>query len=281
MLLSILIQGKNDNYGADTNGKGGVCQRLKLGLNKLADNINRLNKKDIEIVLCDWGSEKKIVTDLLTVKCPQLKCVYVSPEVGKKYSKEASYSISHAYNVAFRHSSGEYRIFWDSDCYIRYEDMVRLYEFVVLLKTSNIQDTFFWGSRYHVPRSIWNECKDFQEIDNFFINGDISEFRHDKINLDRFDGRAMALLLHKDMGYDSTCWWEELPYWGWQDIEIHHRLASRYRVGVDLEDHDIPFFHLDHHDSKQQKLINQYVVPKYFNANNSNWGLLEENLEIL
>jgi predicted glycosyltransferase involved in capsule biosynthesis len=282
MLLSILVQGKNDNYGADDNGVGGVSQRLKLSLNKLADNINKLNKKDIEIVLCDWGSEQKIVTDLLTVKCPQLKCIYVSPEIGKKYSKQSDYSISHAYNVAFRHSSGEYRIFWDSDCYMRYQDMVNLYDFVSLIKESSIQDTFFWGSRYHIQRQVWNDCKDFKNIDDFLISADISKFKHDKINLDRFGGCAMALLIHKDMGHESTCWWEELPYWGWQDIELHYRLASRYRLGIDLEDQNISFFHLDHHDSKQEKFINNhYVISKYFNANDNKWGLLNESLEII
>ena len=30
MILSILIGGKNDNYAADSNGRGGVCKRLEL-----------------------------------------------------------------------------------------------------------------------------------------------------------------------------------------------------------------------------------------------------------
>ena len=49
MLLSILVCGKNDNYAADSNGRGGVCKRLELTLNKMIDNLRRLGKDDIEV----------------------------------------------------------------------------------------------------------------------------------------------------------------------------------------------------------------------------------------
>lgn len=278
MILSILIQGKNDNYGADHNGEGGVSTRLRLGLNKLIDNLDKLNNPEIEIILCDWGSDKKIIEDLLVYKPNYLKCVYVSQEIGKKYTGQANYSISHAYNVALKHSCGKYVIFWDSDCYMRYEDIDLLSKFVLDIRMNN---TFFWGSRRHIPREAYKSEIDFHRIDDYLKSIDVNSLRHDKINTNNFDGRAMALLMSRNIAYDSTGWWESLPHWGWQDIEYHYRLKNYYRFGGDLEDHDINFFHLDHHDLHNPQFSNDQIMSPRFNANGDSWGLDKENLQII
>lgn len=284
MLLSILLQGKNDKYGCDANGKGGVDQRLKVSLNKLYDNLNRLNNPDVEVVLCDWGSDTKIVEDILINRNSNFKCVYVPQSIGKKYSKESDYSIAHAYNVSFKRSSGEYVIFWDSDCFIKYDDFAKLVDFVQKLSLSNNYDTFFWGSRYHLPRQSYNDANSYLDTDRFLLDNDLSSFRHDKINTTNFDGRAMSLLMSRQIGNDSTCWWEELPYWGWQDIELHIRLSTKYKFGGDLEDNGILFFHLDHHDAGKdyRSIMNPYgIMPRAFSANESDWGLSNEPLEFV
>jgi predicted glycosyltransferase involved in capsule biosynthesis len=281
MLLSILIQGKNDKYGSDTSGNGGVDQRLRLTLNQLVSNVKKLNKNDIEIVLCDWGSDKKIVDHLLEDKPSFFKCVYVDHETGKKYSKKANYSISHAYNVAFRHSSGEYVIYWDSDCWIRYEDLERLYNFVKELNNQKIYNQYYWGSRYHVPREIWNDADSYKNLIPYFDNINLLSIKHDKIFLNGFDGRAMALLIHKDMAISSTGWWEELPYWGVQDIEFNDRLSRIYTLAGDLEDIGIVFFHLNHHDHYDVQFMNANMRCSNFAANDENWGLRNEKLNII
>jgi len=278
MILSILIQGKNDNYGSDSEGNGGVSSRIRLGLNKLINNLEKLNDPDIEVVLCDWGSDKKIVDDLLIHKSNYLKCVYVPPTIGKKYTGQANYSISHSYNTALRHCNGQYVIFWDSDCYMRYEDIDSLVRFVKDLKQQNI---FFWGSRIHIPRNAYKSETDFNQIDAYLLSSDINSFRHDKINTLNFDGRAMSLLMSRNMAYDSTGWWEDLPHWGWQDIEYHHRLKSYYKFGGDLEDYGINFFHLDHHDLHNPQFSNTPTMSSRFDANGDSWGLNQENLEII
>jgi predicted glycosyltransferase involved in capsule biosynthesis len=284
MLLSILLQGKNDKYGCDVNGRGGVDQRLKISLNKLCDNLHRLNNPKIEVILCDWGSDTKIVDSILENRHINFKCVYVPQNIGKKYSKQSDYSIAHAYNVSFQRSSGEYVIFWDSDCFITYENFARLVDFTQNLSIQNNHDTFFWGSRYHLPRPSYNDARSFLDTDQFISNNNLSSFRHDKINITNFDGRAMSLLMSRKIGQDSTCWWEELPYWGWQDIELHIRLSQKYKFGGDLEDNQIMFFHLDHHDAGKdyRSIMNPYgIMPQFFNANDNFWGLMNENLEFV
>lgn len=282
MLLSILLQGKNDKYGADSQGNGGVDQRLKITTNKLSDNLAKLNNSDVEVVLCDWCSDNKIVNSLMTDRHPSFKCIYVPQEIGKKYSKNSNYSIAHAYNVAFKKSHGEYVIFWDSDCFITYDNLNRLVDFTKNLQMSNNKNTFFWGSRYHLPRASYNNIDHFSFTDKFIETTPLSNLRHDKINTTNFDGRAMSLLFSREIGEDSSCWWEELPYWGWQDIELHLRLKHKYNFGGDLEDSNIVFFHLDHHDTGQdyRSIMNPYGVrPQHFKANGDFWGLQNEILE--
>ena len=280
MLLSILIQGKNDNYGADNHGNGGVSCRLKLSVNKLIDNLYKLNKTDIEIVLCDWGSEDKISKTLVDIPHKQFKTVYVPQEIGKKYTGSANYSIPHAYNVSFKNSTGKYAVFWDSDCFMRYDDFKKLYEFVEGLNESN-DNCFYWGSRYHVPRSEYLNTKDFKQIDKYLdVLQNRQSLRHDKINTQRFFGCAMSLLLNREMGEKSTCWWEQLPHWGWQDIELHRRLSSAYTCGGDLEDYGINFYHLDHHDNHNPQFSNGHMCSSKLDANGEVWGLMNERLEI-
>ena len=301
MLLSILIGGKNDNYAADSNGRGGVCKRLELTLNKMIDNLRRLGKDDIEVIVCDWGSDSKISDSLVKERHPNIKFVYVSPDIAKKYNGRASYSIVHPYNVSFRHSKGEYVIFWDSDCFMPYEEIENLYNFAKGLSDRK-EKKFYQGSRFHIPRSGYVDALSYKDVDEFlktcvvdtkttlrptndadnFVNDHL--LRHNKVNVDAFQGTAMATLLHRDIAEDSTCWWEELSYWGWQDVEFHIRLNRKYICGGDMEDFGIKFFHLYHYEpfeGKEQPIMNEYLMPQKFNANHKDWGLVNETLEII
>lgn len=290
MLLSILIGGKNDNYDADENGRGGVCKRLELTLNKTLDNLKRLGASDVEVVVCDWGSNVRISEALMKEKHPQFRFVYVSPEIAKKYNNGSTYSIVHPYNVSFRKSIGKYVVFWDSDCFMPYEHFEKVYLLAKKMDETN-DEKFYWGSRFHIPRSAYVNAIDYHDVDEFLktclvdlsmTNKTTSDniLRHDKINKQNFNGGAMALMMPRWMGEDSTCWWEELQFWGWQDVELHYRLSSKYFFGGDIEDMGIFFFHLDHHENWNRPFVNPHKMPTRFRVNGDDWGLSSENLEI-
>ena len=275
MLLSILIPGKNDNYRS--NGS----KTLQFNLQKTIQNLKLLNKDDVEVVLCDWGSEVKITSEIFTEKHKNFRCVYVPPETAKKYNKLANYSIVHPINTAFRNSSGKYVIFWDSDCYITYESFQKLYTFVQHM--NNVDDMkFYWGSRFHIPYEVYTSMNNTQQIDNFLANK--PNLTHDKINVNNFMGCSISILMNRNIWQQSTGWYEELTYWGWQDIEFHYRLLKRYGFGGDLEDYGIDFYHLNQrtdgtaHNSKT--LYNAQINSNNFEANNESWGLVNEKLEI-
>ena len=277
MLLSILIPGKNDNYYNSG-------QKLYLNLLKTISNISLREANDIEIVLCDWGSDIKI-TDQYNLKTSNnFRCVYVPPDIAKKYNKGENYSIVHPINTAFKNSRGKYVIFWDSDCYVQYEDFVKLYDFV--LQKQNTNDNFFyWGSRYHIPYNFYENIFSIQELDSKLKDTNINNFFHDKINAGNFLGCSISLLMDRYMWEDSTGFWEELTLWGWQDIEFHQRLCQRYAFGGDLEDRGINFFHLNHKEESRNEIIatrknNGHSNASYFQVNGDTWGLNNELLEI-
>lgn len=270
MLLSILIPGKNDDHF-------NAFKRLSLNLKKTISNIKQSKFDDVEVILCDWGSEIKI-TDALDIQTnDNFKCVYVDPCITKKYNKDAQYSIVHPINTAFKKSKGKYVIFWDSDCYVTLENFILLYNFV---KEMNIKNdmSFYWGSRYHIPYDIHNNITEILKLDDFLKNLNLNDIKHDKLNSQNFLGTSIAILMNRELWEDSTGWWEELTYWGWQDIEFHHRLSTKYTYGGSLDVHNINFFHLDHHSVTVVKRTNPMINSSSFNANGNEWGLSNEEL---
>jgi predicted glycosyltransferase involved in capsule biosynthesis len=275
MLLSILIPGKNDNY------RDNGTKTLELNLKQTLDNLKFLDVDDVEVVLCDWGSEKKIIDSIITEKHRNFKCAYVPPHIAKKYNKSANYSIVHPINTAFRKSTGKYVIFWDSDCFVTLENFKKLYFFVKQMDKSNDLN-FYWGSKYHVPYEIYTEMNVDQL--NYWINSK-NLMMHDKISNNNFMGCGISILMNRSLWEESTGWYEELTYWGWQDIEFHNRLLTKYNFGGDLEDHGINFYHLNQKlnqsDHAKRNLYNKQINANNFKANSDNWGLAEEQIEVI
>jgi len=296
MLLSILVPGKNDNF-RKSNSKV-----LKFNLEQAIQNIKNLGVDDVELVLCDWGSEKekKIVDEVVVEKHDNFKCVYVPPQIAEKYNGEWNYSIVHPLNAAFRHSTGKYVIFWDSDCFHMLEDFKKLYEFVQNME-KNDDLKFYWGSRHHLPYSNYSNFNEPEELANYLSsNLNNIEFNPEGtqmynagnifgMEMGGFYGNGIAMLMNRILWESSTGWFEELPYWGFQDIEFHNRLLQRYSHGGDLANFGINFYHLlpndDHMNFDNDKHPNMKTNPhnwsEKFEANPPNWGLADETLEII
>jgi hypothetical protein len=296
MLLSILVPGKNDNF-RKSNSKV-----LKFNLEQTIHNIKDLGVDDVELVLCDWGSpkEKRIVDDIVKTKHINFKCVYVSPEIAQKYNGEWNYSIVHPINTAFRHSTGKYVIFWDSDCFHTLEDFKKLYEFVQNMdKTNDLK--FYWGSRHHLPYSNYSNFDRPKELENYLINN-LSNLKFNiegtemyntgnipGMEMGGFYGNGISMLMNRMLWESSTGWFEELPYWGFQDVEFHNRLLQRYKHGGDLAKFGINFYHLlpnDNHmdfnnDKHPNMKMNKHHGSEKFEANPPSWGLSNEMLEVI
>ncbi len=272
MLLSIIVCGKNDNHRKNT------IQTLKWNLEQTLHNMNNLGVTDVELVLCDWGSEVKI-TDAISLDThnKNFKCVYVSPEVSSKYNGKASYSIVHSLNAAFRKTIGEYVIFWNSDCFVTEESFSKLYEFVNKMKKSN-DLSFYWSSRYNISYEEYSSFETRDEVINYINNTELPREKMVNNSLEPFGGCGASILLNRDLWESSTGFWENLPYWGWQDIEFHNRLLMKYNYGGDIHDMGFKIYHFDY--PRNFSFVNGQVSSSKFEANDSSWGLNNEIVEI-
>jgi predicted glycosyltransferase involved in capsule biosynthesis len=275
MLLSILIPGKNDQFRKNSH------KTLQFNLEQIVSNIKTLGVNDIELILCDWGSDTKIIDDVCLYKDKNFKCVYVPSVVAQKYNGNGNYSIVHPINTAFRRSSGKYVIFWDSDCFVRYQDFVNLYKFVKHMDNTDDM-AFYWGSRINLPYETYynminaKELSDYLEVTNAGV--------HEPLRKEYFEGTSISILMNRHLWEDSTGWFEKLIYWGWQDIEFHNRLCTKYKYGGDLYINSIKFYHLCDNSitvNNSHKFINPRLNSTEFKANPENWGLRDEILEII
>ena len=287
-LLSILLHGRNDAY------MGNFQWRISTTINKHAQNIFELNaQKRVEIVFCDWGSEEHLINviSLSDHAKALLRVVIVPPEVARYYNQDSQYSGPHASNTSIRRSLGEYLLYSDADNYITLDSMRIILAILQqgAINGYSLDCNFFWGSRYHVPKVFHSSNPSIEELDHY-IDQSWPTFLYSKVSKDKFLGGAGALLMTQKMWHECHGWDERLIYWGWSDIDIHYRLASKYGFG-DLEDSRVYFFHLDHYspDPKTRgyepeitnRKMNPMRVPTRFVSNDENWGLRDELLPVI
>lgn len=284
-LLSIITQGRNDGY------MGNFMWRLATTLNKQTENILNLRCEDqVELILCDYGSQNPIVDELeLTEETRRiLKVVRVAPSLAKLCDQDSPYSFPHAVNTAIRIAQGKNIIFVDSDTYTTETALSQLLKALErgAIGENSLHEHFFMASRFHIPKQFHKESPSLCEIDDF-IEKHIGEMAHDKINKVQFGGTATAYLMTREMWHECRSFDESMIHWGVFDIDLYRRLDLKYNL-VDLEDEGIIFFHLEHYnDSKKRSLEeenprkeNQFVEITGITANNPFWGLKAAKLEL-
>lgn len=277
MILSIITSGKNDGYGMN------FLERLEFNLEKLNNNIDKLSISDVEIILVDWASDKKISDTLIPSNHKFTKFIYVNQEIASRVSPDNSFSHVHSLNAGFRKSLGEFIFFIDGDSYIPLDSFKKVYETCKEHKSKNTS-AYYWASRYHIPFEIHSNSKSMDEIDysiNEWLNKNKTGWAHDKINLNEVQA-PMGLLLSRQTVEETTGYYEKLNKWGFIEIEYSRRLKNNKCDG-DLENSETYFFHLDHHKVATQgkdKKANEHMSSNNYNANNENWGLINEKLEV-
>ncbi|MHB1687860.1 MAG: glycosyltransferase [Ignavibacteriaceae bacterium] len=284
-LVTIIVQGRNDGY------MGNFEWRLYTNLNKLSQVIHELGLVDeVQIILVDWGSEKPLA-NVLTLSEEAKNClefVHVPKSIATKYNKDSEYSMVHAINTGIKRAEGKYVLFCDGDTYIPVETMKNL---VVNLRRGcigklDLRKSLFMASRYHIPKTFQTSAPSLPGIDKY-IKENHHSFNHDKINLTNFIGTATAYLMLKELWFECRGFDESLIYWGWFDIDLFHRIKSKYDI-YDLEDFGMPFYHLEHYSNSKNRdmkaenprKVNPASMPKYFAPNNDSWGLLDEDINI-
>ncbi len=285
MLLSIIAHSRNDDY------MGNVCWRMQTCLNKWGKNLEELNVNDVEIVFCDWGS-KTPLKDTLHLGPEirkRLKYVFVDHNTAKSVEGDSEYSSVHATNTSARRCVGKYLIYLDIDVYFSKETFNTLINYLRdgNIGTNSLSNTFYWASRYHVPKVFNDKRPTIDELDDY-SSKHYSEFKHDILNPHNFMGATCALVISRDMWNDAGGVDESLKYWGTSDIDIHRRLCMKYKFGGDLEHYGMRFFHLEHYSTHNRnrelenpRKANPPANPSQFNPNGEAWGLRDMQLPIM
>ncbi|UCD77651.1 MAG: hypothetical protein JSW26_19850, partial [Desulfobacterales bacterium] len=281
-LLSILCQGRNDSY------LGNFIWRLATVINQHSKNLHLLGCADqVELLVADWGSEVPLYETLeLTPEARrQVKFLIVPPTVTKIYDKDAVFSVPHAINAIARRSSGKFLTFSDSDIYVPLASMKILMQALQRgnLGRYDLRESFFWASKVHVPNELVMRSPALEELDQE-IEKNWPDYVQERVSKENFAGCGAALLMSREMWFESRGWDERLIYWGWNDIDFHRRLATKYKW-EDLLLHGIRIFHLEHYVNRFENYINEnprkknpYIEPTCMAPNPDNWGLKDHNL---
>jgi len=284
-LLSILVQGRNDNY------MGNFSWRIATALNNHARNIIALGlENEIEILICDWGSEIPFWKDLeLSSETKGLvKYLIVPPSISIPYDQDSGFAAPHPTNALARRSHGQYLIFSDSDIFIPLNSFQRLIE--NLRKGSigsyDLSNSFFWGSKYHIPQDFVMTNPSIEALNNHIENFWMTYVR-EGVNVSNFLGCGVALLMRREFWLASRGWDERLIYWGWNDIDWTKRLGSRYSWN-DLESFGMKMFHFEHYADRfgdytkeNPRKANIQLEPTTFAPNPDDWGLGAHTLALV
>lgn len=284
-LVTFVCQGRNDDY------MGNFRWRLETALNSRIKYLSTLNAlDDVEVIVADWGSDRPLYHDLeLTQEAKQnIQFLVVPPDIATKHNKGSPFSTSHPLNAIVRRAKGKYIFFCDSDVIIPLDSLAKLIQSMRqgYIQEYNLDDSFFWASKYHVPNDLVKQSLPLELIEQH-IETNWQSYQTEKVDTTNFVGCGVGLLMKREMWLASSGLHEELVHWGWNDIEWQKRLASRYRW-QDLENFGMKMFHLEHYADRTNNFIQQCgkienprIVSESFSPNPPDWGLYNEQLTLV
>ena len=261
-LITYVTAIANDGYYEDLLYR--VQKTIDLNLFFL-DKIKDRNK--IEIIIVDWGSKKKF-SDLIHVNYKfkkQVKFVYVSEEVTKKYSRDYknNFNLDISFNVGIRRAKGKFIIVGGCDQFFDLSSWRNLINFTQENK-GNFNNEYYLKSLSH-----FNSTNFKYKTHTFYTGGGFATMLS-KSNYTFFKG------LNEKMKPGTA-----------NDSEsvLRSNLYGLNKINTDKFG-----IHLTKFPPIQNSLRNKIVYSKGFraypsptkkiNVNNFNWGLKNEHLKL-
>jgi glycosyltransferase involved in cell wall biosynthesis/ADP-heptose:LPS heptosyltransferase/ubiquinone/menaquinone biosynthesis C-methylase UbiE/Tfp pilus assembly protein PilF len=275
-LISFVTHGRNDGFMGD------FLWRVSTCVNQIARSYAALGRLDeIEILIGDWGSEQKTLREAMTLE-PAARRVTrfctVPPAVAARLNRDGHYAYSPAANIPIRRAKGKFIFSMDSDAWVPLKTADYLLQIADGKNPTglDLDKTFFWASRQHVPFSFVATSPSIEELDRYLVEQREKLFWTGKCNLKEFRGGAVAIFGKREHFHAIRGYNEALVHWGWQDIDIHCRMAMLF-TPHDLWDFGAEMFHLEHYPKRGGAVaggrkVSPQIVPTEPIVNGLDWG---------
>jgi hypothetical protein len=279
-LLSLIIGARNDTFMGD------FQWRLRTTLNFIADSLEKIGRlDDVEVVVCDWGSEVPLqqVLDLTAAARQMTRFVIVPPDRAETLQKDSPFPIPIVQNIVIRRSQGTYIAQTDSDVLFTPLAIERL--LMVLDRRLDIgvdpDKALLVASRKHVAFEL-GLCGPSQAEIEEYLNLYGAMVPVD--NLTPGIGTPSALaLMHRSLWDDLGGYDERLIYWGWMEIDLYLRVNQKH-PWRDLANVGVVLYHMEHYPnndrSAQTRKFNPVETPGNYRVNDRSWGYAEETFRI-
>ena len=167
ILVSLVITARNDNYTK------GFIDRLIYTVNYNLQKVHEIKSlKKFEIIIVDWGSEKRI-SEIFKLKnkkfLNRVKFFYIDPKKAKKYGKSAPGSMFQELimNIGLRRSLGKVKIIGTHDVVYSLDGWSNIFR---ISESKEYYNKFFWVPKKFIDMKFYLKSPSFEDLDKHLEN---------------------------------------------------------------------------------------------------------------
>ena len=278
-LLSIIINGRNDNYNPY------FISRLNFVIEHtfyIAKNLKLQN--EIQFDICDWGSLNKIRKNLKlsNENIKKVNFYEIPKEVAdlESQKKNRYFNFAKSNNVALRRSSGKFLLIPSHDLIFNQSGLLNLFNILNNSHETLIDtDNFFLNiERVFLPKKLFNTTPSFEYLERWISHSSLSAIDKHVLN----GGAQGGYLTSKKNWFKLTGIHEGYDGYGFHEFDLFSR------ANLDLNWFDSSNFGICLYKlyrgfspirSNAKQNLNTQWTSFYQNINSDNWGLANLNLE--
>lgn len=272
---------------------GDPMWRLATSINYVSEHVFSLEREaQVEIVVCDWGSEVPIDNVIqLTEKAASLtRFVHVPNELALKLQKDSPFGEVYALNVAARRSRGLYIGRIDQDtlvtidflkCFFDAFDGKRDFGF-------DLEKSYMFAARKQLPYTFVKQKPQIRDLDRCIERFGKWIFS-EELKFCHWASPVGILMMHRNIWDDIGGYDERLIYYWFMDVDMATRLIKKYPIVNIGKVFGYHFFHLEHisngfrfrhsHRKLNPSWSKSFDKP-VLNPNGPGWGLGDHDLKI-
>ena len=256
-------------------------------MNYAARNAARLGRlRDLEMLVVDWGSDEPMRRALaLSPEAASItRFLEVEPALARAQNpQDLAIHGAKATNAAARRARGRYLAVMPADVLLPQLQLGGLFEILA----GNVPTAFdptkalLLIGAFGLPWQICEREPDLEGWDRYLqLHGRHLDYTKDYPGL---ASAASQLIFHRNLYTELRGLNENMPYWGWTDIEIGLRVSQRHVV-VDLLPFGVFAYDMRQRPDLRKSAIrrtNPHVVNGEFAVNAADWGLAGYDLPAL